>query len=521
MNLLRRLATPPFCILSAVVVLYTLAFNPYVPPQNGDDISYFHGALSIVAGNGFTEQGKWIVDWPPVHSLLVAIAMLMTGLREYYVAKIVHGIAVLISLLLAHRLMGSEKRLQPTLCCFLIAIFPTSLSVGSGGQADFLYFAFSMFFFLLVARLRRRRSLAIAILCGIVLGCVSLTRWQGVFLGVGLAFQFLEINWRAKAEGWGQRVLAGGPELLASTIGASIFLAWKVWLEVCLRNGTAGISNYDYHGIAIWHFPNPIEISKGILNLYTQLDNVVLTIAPSLSMPLIAVVLVFLAVLLWGFALRIREHGWLCTDAYLVATLLLLASYSYSASRYMIPLSPFLLDYLFRGLGDVHSRIVKAIRGSDGMRLIQQKVFFAVWIMGLLTFDAILLFYGDGDSMGPACQFLLTDNRSYLRGYHRDLYDVCKELPSQYPNAIVASDKFHKQLIRHYSGLEAHFVGYAPDAKYSVFIQVDPACLPKRVDELTKSELEFPPSLEGRLSNPRKSGYVTLWDVDAEKKPGS
>ena len=118
MNLLRRLATSPqLCIISVVVVLYTLAFNPYVPPQNGDDISYYQGALSIVAGDGFTEQGKWIVDWPPVESSLVALAMLVTGLREYYVAKIVHGIAVLISLLLAHRLIKifSLAKLSPHL----------------------------------------------------------------------------------------------------------------------------------------------------------------------------------------------------------------------------------------------------------------------------------------------------------------------------------------------------------------------------------------------------------------------
>jgi hypothetical protein len=223
----------------------------------------------------------------------------------------------------------------------------------------------------------------------------------------------------------------------------------------------------------------------------------------------------FFGIALWGFTLRILKYGWLSTDAYFVAIFLLLACYAYKESRYGIPLAPFILDYFFRGLHDVHSRIVQLMRGGPRMMVVQQRLFFGLWIAGLLAFDAILIFYGDGESMGPSSQLLLSDNESYLRGYHRDLYKVCKQLPSQYPNAIVATDKFHKQLIRHYSGLEAHFVGYAPDAKFTVFIQVDPACLPKRFDDLTKSELDFPPSLEGRLSNPRKSGFVTLWDVDA------
>ena len=504
-----------------VLVLYGLAFNPYVPPENGDDISYFHGALSIAAGEGFKEQGKWIIDWPPVQSSLVALAMRLTGIREYYIAKILNVFAVLVSLLLAHRLMVAECRIRPALSCFLIAIFPTSLVIGSAGQADFTYFAFSMIFFLLVAKLRQERSLLLAILCGVVLGIVSLTRWQGVLMGIGLAFQWIEIGLKSGRASLLGRFAAVWQESLASVIGAGIFLVWKLWLQICHRHGTAAASNYDYHGSAIWHFPNPIELFVEILNLLTQYKNVAITLFPSFLYPLLAIVWIFFGLTCWGGILRIQKYGWLATDAFFIAMVFLLSSYAYKESRYAIPLAPFFLDYFFRGLHDVHLRIIEAIRGGRPMADIQRKIFFGLWISGLLAFDSILLFYGDGESMGPACQLLLSDNRAYLRGYHCDLYDICKQLPKDYPNAIVASDKFHKQLIRHYSGLEAHFVGYAPDAKFTVFIQVDPACLPKRVDDLTKSEFEFPPSLEGRLSNPRKSGYVTLWDVDAMKPPAS
>ena len=62
-------------ILLATIPLYLLGFNFYVPPNNGDDVTYYHGALSIAAGEGFKSQGLWIKDWPPVQSTIVASAM--------------------------------------------------------------------------------------------------------------------------------------------------------------------------------------------------------------------------------------------------------------------------------------------------------------------------------------------------------------------------------------------------------------------------------------------------------------
>lgn len=502
-----------------VFVLYGLAFNVYVPPTNGDDVTYFQGALSIADGDGFKEQGKWIIDWPPVQSTLDAAAIWLTGIREYYLVKIINGIAVLLSLLLAYRLMVSESRCQPLLSCILIAIFPTSLIVGSGGQADFTFFAFSMGFFLLVAKLRRQRRISIAILCGALLGIASLTRWQGVLLGTCLVFQGVLVSHIFKRRSEVSVLKFPWLEFMAAAIGATIFLSWILWIAYCKELGMGGVSNYEYLAESIWAAPDPMEMFTGFLNLLTQFENVVLTVSPILAAPLALVVVFFLGFCIWGFILRIRSYGWLATDVFFLCTIILLSIYAYKESRYAIPIAPFLLDYFFRALHDLHSRWIRSMQWSDRLQTLHRRLFFATWIVGLVSFDAILIFYGDGESMGPACQFMLADNRDYLRGYHRDLYDVCKRIQKEYPNAVVASDKFHKQMIRYYSGLETHFVGFAPDARYQVFIQIDEACLPKRANILARGELEFPASLDGRLSNPRVSGFVTLWDVDAKTSP--
>ena len=101
----------------AIVALYSLGFNYYIPPNNGDDVTYYHGALSIAAGEGFKSQGTWIKDWPPVQSTIVAIAMTLSGSREYFIAKIVNILAVFLSLLLAYRLMVNEQRQLPLISC--------------------------------------------------------------------------------------------------------------------------------------------------------------------------------------------------------------------------------------------------------------------------------------------------------------------------------------------------------------------------------------------------------------------
>ncbi|MDZ4851458.1 MAG: hypothetical protein SGI77_19380 [Pirellulaceae bacterium] len=515
MNLIRIANSTRIFLFLLVLGIYGLMFNVYVPPSNGDDITYFHGALSIAAGAGFKEQGRWIIDWPPVQSALMATTMLLTGVREYYLAKIINGLAVFLALAMAHRVMVLENRSSPLLICALIAIFPTALVVGSAGQADFTFFAISMLFILLVAILRERRQLRWAIACGCVLGIASLTRWIGVVLGVILVYQAIEVAYKSEKKNFYASSMSAWFEIAASIIGASFFLAWKGWLHLCKQSGMRSVSNYEYLGSSIWNPPNPHELFVGFLNLLTQLENIVLTLSPNLSWWVSGLASLFLLLCTWGFVVRIREHGWRASDAYFLATLILLSVYAYKESRYGIPIAPFLLDYVFTGLRIFHKRVMFFFGRKDLSSLLLPRLFFTIWITGLMAMDFILIFRGDGESMGPACQFLLVDNRDYLRGYHCDLYDTCKQISREYPDAIVASDKFHKQLIRYYSGLETHFVGYAPNLEYKIFVEVSKDSLSNRANELTRNELDFPTSLEGRLSNPRRRGMVTLWDVDA------
>lgn len=483
-------------LLAFVVVLYLLGFNFYVPPNNGDDVVYYQGAVSLADGEGYKSQGLWIQDWPPVQSLLVAGTMFTTGNREYYVAKLVNLCSVVLALVLAHSLMKREGRRFPTLACLLIAVSPTSLLTGTGGQADFTFFALSMGYFLLLDRLGRTRSWLDAVLCGLVLGAATLTRWQGVVLGVGLVFQAVQV-WRTP------RRLTALREVLAAVIGAGMVLGWKYWLTLCVEAGTASTSNYDLHGASIWWQPAPLELGGEMLNVFTQFENVILRIYPGGDWLVTGAALLFWALLLHGLLLRIWQHGGRATDAYVLTTLAMYTIYAYKEARYTIPLAPFLLDYLFTS--------VTALVGSEKLR----RLATAGLLTGLLAIDATVLFRGDGTSMGPRTQLLLSSERSFLRGYYVDLYDTCKELAEENPEAVLACDKFHTLIVRHYSGLETHFPPFAPaDVEFDFFIEVEDVKFAAGVPEILKTELELPESLTNRLKNPQRRGQVVVWQVE-------
>src|SRR6516162_11745438 len=55
------------------LVLYAAALNPFFLPASYDDVVYHFGALSLAAEGSFKYCGKYIVDWPPGLSVLIAI----------------------------------------------------------------------------------------------------------------------------------------------------------------------------------------------------------------------------------------------------------------------------------------------------------------------------------------------------------------------------------------------------------------------------------------------------------------
>ena len=212
--------------------------------------------------------------------------------------------------------------------------------------------------------------------------------------------------------------------------------------------------------------------------------------------------LLFLAILGYGFCLRIQRHGWRAADCYVLATLAVYSIYAWKEARYAIPLAPFLLDYLFTGvLALVHNKTILRIA-------------LACWLAGLLAIDGVLLFYGDGQVMGPRCQLMLKDERDFLRGYFPDLYDTCQEIKRDFPDATLACDKFHTRIVRHYTQQKTYFPGYAPDMDFDLYVEVVDAKMPAGAGSISQAELVRPASLEGRLSNPRTRGNVVLWRVD-------
>ena len=64
----------PFLVVLGVVALYASFVNPKLKFA-GDAVDYYRLGQSIVAGQGYTIDGKFVSKWPPVTPLLLAVGL--------------------------------------------------------------------------------------------------------------------------------------------------------------------------------------------------------------------------------------------------------------------------------------------------------------------------------------------------------------------------------------------------------------------------------------------------------------
>src|SRR5262245_42470246 len=91
------------------LVLYGAALNPFFLPATYDDIVYHFGALSLAAEGSFKYCGKYIVDWPPGPSVLIAIPFWL-GWQSVLSAKVCVLLCAVAGLLFGFRLFQKEGR---------------------------------------------------------------------------------------------------------------------------------------------------------------------------------------------------------------------------------------------------------------------------------------------------------------------------------------------------------------------------------------------------------------------------
>lgn len=456
-------------LLSAPLFLYASALNPYFLPAQYDDILYYYGAKSLADTGSYQFNGLYITDWPPVLPALLA-TLFRAGLESVWTAKLLILFFVGLGLQCTYRLLALEGRPHPLAICLLFTLLPCSFLMGTRIMAEWPYIAVSFLFLILLNLLdERRRSIPFAVLTGSVLGLASLTRWAGVFLGAAVLAQAFA---RMRVGRGGLRLAF--PEVVVAVTGAVIWGLWKAKLTLQLLAGTAEPSENWGSLTSIIHF-DPIAQLKlfndlffGGLTLFRYLGIADHPAALVLVLPVLATIA--------GMIAHFRSTRVKPADWYALATLLVLMFYyKIKYTRYLLPIAPLLLSYLFTGT----ALIARALKVETAGRRLPALV--ATWMGALVVFNAGVLFCGNAQKTHSGlCVLASPDAASFYAGPWRELYQLChlmREDPAPGPVAVIGGTAGIGKYILAFSGRP--YSDFPPKGQVRFVIARDSAAVPE------------------------------------------
>ncbi len=410
-------------------LLYAAALNPWFLPDTYDNVLYHGAARSIAEGEGYRFGGEVVTDWPPLFPALLAVPH-VAGLHGVVAAKAVVLVLSLAGIALAWRLARAEDRPWPALVALGTALAPTGFQMGTRVMAEWPYMAASFAFLLALRRTgeagRSRRGLATAVGAGLLLGAAGLTRYTGVFLMAAVAWQALR-RLRDRSLGapaWGRAL----PAIGVGAVGAGGWVAWALVLaraaqgpaEAVMQPQNLASSSYgDFH---------PFAVLQAATNLFFCTHSV-LGRLPGAGP---AATLLGVALGIVGLAARVRRGAFSPSDAYTLAFLPFLALYERgevaTLTRYLLPVGPFLLSWVFEGVRDVAGRLTHRVPAPARLG----RVLAGAWLAALLAVDVGLLVVGKPGGPHRGLSVLASpDPESFYQGPWLDLYRACAYIRDQ------------------------------------------------------------------------------------------
>lgn len=330
------------------LILYLFGINAYFIPDAYDNVIFFQGGKAIADSGHFLWLGKYVVDWGPGFSALLAIPFKL-GFDSISDAKFFVWLFVLAGSIFAYRFLCREKRPYPAITIAIVLLLPVGLSQASRIMAEWPYIAFSFLFLHLLHRLPfSRRPWLMAIFVGLLLGYTSLIRFIGVLLGAAVVAQaWTRIRGEAK---W--QFKKALPELVVALVGTSVFFGWKLWVAIQAKAGMATESMYYTEGWIerIFSNPSPTLLGENISQLLFQW----VAIEERFGVPWVVFSLglvVVVGVMGIGVAELWRQRNLRPVDAYTMAVLILIMFIAERAfPRYLLPVAPLLVNYFVIGL---------------------------------------------------------------------------------------------------------------------------------------------------------------------------
>ena len=416
----RWLRAAPYAVAVLAFLLYAGGMNSFVLPAVYDNIVYYQSAKSLAAGEGYRFASSFVGDWPPAFALALAVPFAL-GLESVITAKLAVLLCVGLGLCFTYRLLKQEGRPHAWLIVGVFTALPASMMMGTRVVAEWPYIAASFACLLVLRQLGESRRLSHALAAGLLLGTAALTRYVGVFLGVAFIAQAIGAFRGAKR---GARLRSTMPEVVASVVGGSVFCVWIAVLSVQLVGGQGGAiaDNMEPHVYGHFHLDG---VLRAVGHLLFQWDTVVGKLGLT-GLLALAVGIVPAMLCLVGVAARVRRLA--PCDWYVAAYLAFLCVYERGEvkilTRYLMPVAPFLISYLFEGLL-LLSRAVARRRGTPVAWALPALA--TAWILVAVAVDGIVIFRGNlSRTHGGLCALASRSPESFYRGYWQGLYRACR-----------------------------------------------------------------------------------------------
>lgn len=395
-------------LLFLPLIIYILALNPYIAPNTYDNIIYLEGAKSLVLEGKYAYQGKYIIDWPPLMSLLLSIPFFF-GLYSVFLSKILVLICVAIGVWFSFKVLYQEEYKYPLLSCFMFVLSPTAFLWGTRIMTEWPYIAFSMIFLFLLGKMEKNRSTYLAVMAGLLFAICLLTRYVGISLIAAPITMIIHRILIIKKQGFSLKLKEVLPELLA--IGIGLFLFSLIWLGPIAYLQLQGLASPRYYHVSTFFSFKPIDSINAIADVLIKTTRLPL---PYLLEVFLATI-VFLVTII-GLGNRIISKGIKKTDSYLILNLFILTT-SGNYTRYLLPIAPFLFSHFFFGI----NFIIDKFKVLPNRRLIKGT------LIGLFTFfflvcNAVLLFYGNKTDYKGLSMIVSPTPEHFYRNEWLDLY---------------------------------------------------------------------------------------------------
>jgi hypothetical protein len=389
-------------ILVGTALLYFWLYDPSRFGSTHDDSLYVASAKALAEGQGYRlislPSAPAATKHPPFYPILLS---LIWRISPNFPANInlmvsLSVVTTLVFLAITWRYLtecGYANNPQALLIVAVVALNWRIVLLGTGIYSEMLYAAISVAGLFLAERYERKSSgWAAGVVLGIVLSLAFLTRSSGVALPVGVVVYFV------------LRRQIRQSILLLSIVGLFV-VGWFGW---CYANRTTEMGiNIAYYTNYVGHL-NQVLHELAALNRTSLMMTILSVLARNavslvaISVPVVCLGIEYNRVAYLGFAMLfvvagfVREvsRGWkllhVYTVSYLVVHILWLPFVSYD--RFLMPLLPFLMLWMFREIGAILVEVRRVFKSDNSIA--RKGAAGIVGLAMIATVSVVLYSYG-------------------------------------------------------------------------------------------------------------------------------